>query len=397
MRRDEQIRVIKGLMHHLDTDTNVDAGCQLKNPVSAYTDPERAGREWQEFFLDYPQVVGLSVELPENGSFFTNHDLGKPILCTRDSEGRFRAFLNVCRHRGTVVETAARGKKKLFTCPFHAWGYDASGRLVSVPKEGHFGEVDRSCHSLVDLPAVEKHGILWVHPDPAGVIDVDQLLGPALSDELGAWNFDKCTYHVSTTFPHACNWKFAVDTFGETYHFDTLHRDTLNLNFYGNAQMYDTYERNHRMSLCIRPIDRMRNEPEDTWHVLRGSLPVYYLYPNIQLIVGAEGPTLVRIYPDADNPHESKSQISWYVFPDETRDALGPVFGEYMESLTLSQRMEGFAAVIQAEDYVAAASNHVGALSGAQEHIIFGRNEPALHHYHKTYNAALGLPAPEKA
>ena len=49
-------------------------------------------------------------------------------------------------------------------------------------------------------------------------------------------------------------------------------------------------------------------------------------------------------------------------------------------------------ALIQAEDYVAAASGHRGATSGAQEYVVFGRNEPALHHYHDTYRAALGLP-----
>ena len=25
------------------------------------------------------------------------------------------------------------------------------------------------------------------------------------------------------------------------------------------------------------------------------------------------------------------------------------------------------------------------------EHVVFGRNEPALHHYHNTYRAALGM------
>ena len=58
----------------------------------------------------------------------------------------------------------------------------------------------------------------------------------------------------------------------------------------------------------------------------------------------------------------------------------------------LAERSEVFAAVIQNEDYVAAASGHRGALSGAQEYITFGRNEPALHHYHNTYREALGLP-----
>ena len=54
--------------------------------------------------------------------------------------------------------------------------------------------------------------------------------------------------------------------------------------------------------------------------------------------------------------------------------------------------MRGFAEVIRDEDYVAAAGAHRGATSGAQEYVTFGRNEPALHHYHNTYRAALGMP-----
>jgi hypothetical protein len=53
--------------------------------------------------------------------------------------------------------------------------------------------------------------------------------------------------------------------------------------------------------------------------------------------------------------------------------------------------MENFASVIRDEDYVAAASSHLGAQSGAQDYVTFGRNEPALHHYHNTYRSALGM------
>ncbi len=51
-----------------------------------------------------------------------------------------------------------------------------------------------------------------------------------------------------------------------------------------------------------------------------------------------------------------------------------------------------FASIIRDEDYVAAAASQRGADSGLIRHFVFGRNEPALHHYHNTYNEALGLP-----
>ncbi len=392
MQRAEQIRVIEGLMRHLDDGTNVDAGRQMRNPVSSYTCSDLAEREWESFFQAYPHVLGLSGDLSTPRSFFTSNDLGKPILCTRADDGVFRAFLNVCRHRGTIVEDEPRGEKKLFHCPFHAWTYNHSGALVGVPKEGHFGKVDRECNSLVSLPAVERYGLLWVSPNPEGAFDVDDLLG-GLGAELEAWNFAGCESHGRTTFEHAMNWKLAIDTFGETYHFNTLHRNTLAASFYGNVQMYDTYKRNHRMALCLRTIDDLRQKPRDEWDVLQAALPVYYLFPNVQLIVGQAGPTLVRVYPEGPDPHHSHSQIDFYLDPRAAERAAEAMGTEAGVTEMLAMRMRNFAEVIQAEDYVVAASGHRGVSSGALEYVTFGRNEPALHHYHNTYREVLGLPA----
>ncbi len=394
MRREEQVRVIGGLMKHLDDGTNVDAGRQVRNPVSSYTCGDMAEREWEGFFQGYAHVLGLSADLQEPRSFFTSNDLGEPILCTRADDGVFRAFLNVCRHRGTIVEDEGRGVKKLFQCPFHAWTYDHEGALVGVPKEGHFGKVDRECHSLIALPAVELHGLLWMSPDPQGTLDVDALLGD-LGPELASWGLERCVRHGGTRYEHAMNWKLAIDTFGETYHFNTLHRNSLANDFYGNVQMYDRYGRNHRMMLCMKTIDDLRTKPQDEWNVLHGALPVYYLFPNVQLIVGAAGPTLVRVYPESSNPHQSFSQIGFYIYPELLKNESARTFAARSNMSVeemLATRMEGFASVIQNEDYVVAASGHRGAVSGAQEYMIFGRNEPALHHYHNTYREALGLP-----
>ncbi len=389
MQQAEQIRVIKQLMSHLDNGTNVDAGRQLLNPVKSYTDPDVAHQEWGAFFQQYPQLLGLSADLPERGSFFTSDALGKPVLCTRNKEGVFHAFLNVCRHRGTIVEAAPRGKKSLFSCPFHAWGYSSDGALVAVPKEEQFGAVDRAGHGLVALPAVERHGLLWASANPDGAFDIDDLLGD-LGPELASWRLDEAVHQGATTFNTSMNWKLAIDTFGETYHFNTLHRDTLAEFTYGNCQTYDTFKRNHRMMLCSRSIDLLRNLPESEWHVLKATIPVYYIFPNVQLIFGRGGPTLVRVYPRGANPHQSFSEIGFYSH-EGMRNA-GASDGEDVSERTLQARAEGFADVIQKEDYAAAASAHRGAVSGANEFVVFGRNEPALHHYHNTYRDALGMP-----
>jgi phenylpropionate dioxygenase-like ring-hydroxylating dioxygenase large terminal subunit len=390
MEMKEQIRCMKLLMQRLDDGTNVDAGGMVRNPVDAYISEERALREWETMFQNYPQVMGLTGDLPKPGAFMTSNDLGKPMLMTRDKDGNFHAFLNVCRHRGTVVENEARGIKTVFSCPFHAWSYGASGDLLSVPKEAHFGPVDKSCHGLVELTAEEKHGLLWVHPDPGAKFDLDELLGD-LGQELDSWGFGDLEFGAVDTYDTPMNWKLAIDTFGETYHFNVLHKNTLGNDVYANVQCYDTYERNHRMMLCAKSIDLFRELPEESWDVLVATIPVYYLFPNIQLIPSGRqenrregklsGATLVRVYPRQHNPHESFSQISFYTNPDIPQE----------ERMMMAERLAGFSEIIRDEDYAAAATCHEGARSGAMTHFTFGRNEPALHHYHNTYNKILGL------
>ena len=383
MERAEQVAQIKLLMSRLDAGMNVDAGGFRRNPTNVYADPDLAEREWQTFFRGHPHLVGLTGDLPEPGSFLTCEYLPTPVLATRDDDGRFRAFVNACRHRGVVVEERDRGEARRFTCPFHRWTYDTEGTLVGLPNPEHFGNPDPSCLGLIELPAVEEAGLLWVHPDPDGVIDLDEQLGHDLRAELASWHLDELSYLGWDDYDVACNWKLAMDTFGETYHFPALHSQTLNLGFHGNVQCYDTHGRNHRMLLCKRDIDGLRDLPEDDWEITTAALPVYWLFPNVQLMPFAEGLHLVRAYPDPRDPGRHVSRITWYLRPEpaadtETRKALEMI----------SQR---FGEIIRDEDYVVSASQQRTASAGVLDHVVFGRNEPALHHYHETYRRMLGM------
>ncbi len=389
MRHDVQVRLIKQLLAHLDAGTNVDAGGLRELDTSVYVDPARAERERREFFLATPQCVGLSGDLPEPGSFLTNNDLGVPMLATRDADGSFRAFLNSCRHRGALVETEPSGVRRRFTCPFHAWSYDTGGALVGVPKQEHFGDVDMSCRGLRPLPAEERHGLLFVHPDPEGELDLDELLGEWFNDEFPSWRFGDMVPINHDAYDTACNWKLAMDTFGETYHFAALHKTTLFNTFHGNVQCYDEDGHLHRMVLCRREIDEMRLLPEDRWDITIAGLPVYWIFPNVILMPFRAGCFLVRAYPDAVDPGRHVSRID-FSMKAELRDAEGEQAAEVTE--LIANIAQNFAEIIRDEDYVMAESQQTAANGRALERIVFGRNEPALHHYHATYARRLGEP-----
>ncbi len=411
MQKRDQIRILRELLRQLDEKVNVDAGVQLKNPTDDYTDRALATEEWRRFFQEHPQLVGLSGDLPEPGSFLCIDDFGVPVLATRDPEGRFRAFVNSCRHRGTRIASEARGHAEHFVCPFHNWSYSNTGALKGVSRERDFGSVDRATLGLIELPAEERYGQLWVHPQPDGTLDVDTLLG-ALAPEFASWDVGHQRYLDETVLAKRLNWKLANDTFGETYHFARLHKNTLGRIFYGDALDYQTFGRNHRFVFPSRGIDSLRGKPEDEWDVENTTTVLYYLFPNIQFAVKRNSATLVRIYPDpADpgDPSRSLTRVGHYVSKaaleaerDTTRTVIDsdnvydPAARDGNAIFSVEAAMEVFDSTVEHEDYRMGESTQRAAESGALDYLIFGRNEPALHHYHNTYREALGLPPLER-
>ena len=405
MKREVELGILDELLRQLDEGRNVDAGVMYRNPTASYTCPDIARREQELFFRDHPQLIALSGSLPEPGSYLTVEDFGAPVLATRDSSGRFRAFVNACRHRGARVAEGA-GKSAAFMCPFHNWVYSNEGELTGIPRQDHVGAIDKKCHGLIELPAVEEGGLLWVHPRADGRIDLDQQLG-SLGAEIASWGFGEFIHKGETVIEGRLNWKLANDTFGETYHFSRLHKNTLGQLFHGDALSYEEFGRNHRFVIATKMIDALRTRPRDEWSLRETTNPLYYLFPNIQLSFAAGTMNVIKMYPHPehpDDPSRSLTRVLHYftqelidqveqASADELRKAENPYErdGETMPIPTLSGLTEIFASTIEQEDYLMGAHQQRTAESGQVDHLIFGRNEPALHHYHTHFRDALGM------
>jgi phenylpropionate dioxygenase-like ring-hydroxylating dioxygenase large terminal subunit len=408
VQHETEVTILKELLRQLDEGRNVDAGVRYRIPTQSYVSAELAEQEWASFFQGHPQLIGLTGDLPQPGSFFTTDDFGTPVLATRDDDGRFRAFINACRHRGVRVATEARGESRRFMCPFHNWTYGNDGALVGVPREADFGPVDRSCHGLIELPAEEACGMLWVHPKPDAHLNVAELLGE-LAGELESWNPGNQVFMGESVIERDLNWKLANDTFGETYHFERLHRNTLGQLFYGDALAYQTFGRNHRFVFASRGIDALRELPESEWSTDNAANVLYFLFPNIQFNISRDSILVIKIYPCPGNPNRSLTRIGHY-FSTAVIEAAGATDGsvigpddvydydkrETASAFSLEASMEIFNSTIEQEDYLMGETTQQAARNGTLTHLMFGRNEPALHHYHNTFREALNLPPLER-
>src|SRR3954447_1660104 len=117
-------------------------------PYSWYADPAVAAAERDRIFRRSWQYAGHTGELNGPGSMFPSQVGGLPVVVVLDSGGELRAFLNVCRHRGTTLvnEPQTRGT---IQCPYHAWTYGLDGSPRGGPPRQEGGGLQPACPRVV--------------------------------------------------------------------------------------------------------------------------------------------------------------------------------------------------------------------------------------------------------
>jgi phenylpropionate dioxygenase-like ring-hydroxylating dioxygenase large terminal subunit len=382
MDRQAQIGLLKRLLNYIDTRTTSMAESPWRNDVSVYVDREHFAREQRTLFRQYPVLMGFASQWANLGDFHTDDNVGVPILIVRGRDGKLRAFLNVCRHRGAKVASGC-GNARLFSCPYHAWSYDLQGKVLAIPDERCFPDVRAERDTLAQLPLCEKHGLVWVMPTPAadGSTDFDidlslSGLGPELASfGLGSWSF-----YDKRVVRETMNWKILVDTFHEGYHVGFLHRDSLREVLHGNITDFEAFGRNHRLTFPRKKLERLKDEPEETWDLMWNTTLAYSLFPNSILIVQGDHVELARIFPCEGRVDRAVMELGLYVPKAPATDE---------ERTHWDKNMQLIFEVVTGEDFPAGRSMQIGFSSGAQTHTVFGRNEPAMIHYHRSMREAL--------
>ena len=85
-------------------------------PFDWYSDPAVLRLERERIFRRTWQYAGRVDQVAEAGAFFTCDLGGVPIVVVRGDDGDLRAFLNICRHRGSLV-CEGEGKRASLQCP----------------------------------------------------------------------------------------------------------------------------------------------------------------------------------------------------------------------------------------------------------------------------------------
>lgn len=148
----------------------------------AFTDRDVWALEQERIFGRCWLYLGHASEVSAPGSYVSREVAGKPLILTRDRDGGLNAFYNACTHRGVTVCRERSGRGSLFVCPYHAWSFNLSGKLMGMPgREGL--PADATDEGRLDLRRVERMEVfrdfVFVCFDPDVEPLLDQLAGAA--------------------------------------------------------------------------------------------------------------------------------------------------------------------------------------------------------------------------
>ena len=357
-------------------------------PRGVYIDPVRFAAEREHLFLGAPILAGLTGDIPAPGDVMVFDAAGPSILVMRGRDNVARAFLNMCTHRGAkLIEESEpwHGRRPRVTCPFHAWTFDAKGKLIGQPSKDSFQDCEIGARNLVELPCAEYLGLIFVRPGGGEPIDAAAHLGefaPALEMlELGrAEPIKQGILHANS------NWKFALDTYGEGYHFEMLHQTTIGQTHFTDMAYFSPFGRHHRIGFPDKSYIPYAHLPENEWpEVAHGG--VHYLFPNTIIFFGSLTPgvfftQVFRLFPDGVG--KTRCQFGVYA-------PFGVLSDEYRA--TCEYAYDATATVVQTEDYRIASHGYDNLMTAPKDfHTILGRNEIALQAVQRHIAEAVGMP-----
>ncbi len=327
-------------------------------PWWTYFNPELLEIEKEELFRRCWQLAGHVNDIPEAGQYRCFDVVGERALLVRGSDGKVRAFHNVCRHRGSRVVAAEEGRcKGAIVCPFHGWSYNLDGTLRAVRQPRSLPTLDPQSHGLVPLEFEIWHGLVFVRFAESAQPSVATLMAP-FEKEVAAYRLAEMhPLGKIQTEELAVNWKAVRDVDNEGYHVAMAHPSLQDL--YGRRYVDDRHRRG--VSRSFAPF----NETESR----RWSTSLYR-----------------KILPEATHLPESHKRAWLYLglFPNVVLTFYPDSFGFYQEyPLGVDRTLQRFASYGLADDrremrLARYLSRRIDSATSAEDHQLIGWSWEAM-------------------
>lgn len=197
-------------------------------PAAWFRDSRHYERELERIWYRHWIAVAREEEVEAAGAW-RRIELGtQSLLLVRGADGALRAFHNVCRHRGSVLcaeeqGTFARGR---IVCPYHAWTYDLSGRLVATPRRLPTPDFDAARFALHPVACGTWGGFVFVNLAGRRAPPLARSLGAAPA-RFARYRFERLRIGKRIVAEVRANWKLLCENFAECYHCPTVHPELV--------------------------------------------------------------------------------------------------------------------------------------------------------------------------
>jgi choline monooxygenase len=245
-------------------------GRALSLAASFYVDPDMPARDRDAVFARSWQLVGHVTALAEAGDHLVTDIAGLPVVVLRDTEGRLRAFHNVCRHRAGPLATCDGKGAKVLRCKYHGWTYTLDGVLRSAPEMQTAEDFAPADIRLPELRVDTWQGLVFVAGDQSVPFED---FSKGLDGPLRALSPRDFIFHKRFRYEVACNWKVYCDNYLEGYHVPHIHPG---LNSLLDYRQYVT-ECGDWFSYQYSPLE------SDPALYGDGDAVYYFIYPNTML------------------------------------------------------------------------------------------------------------------
>ncbi|MBL7497761.1 Rieske 2Fe-2S domain-containing protein [Frankia sp. CNm7] len=363
---------IRRALEHLRNGSTDEYDVVTPFDAAEYTDPNVAARERDLVFGRVPSIVAHSSELARPGDFITLQMPRNKVIVARQADGGLKAFVNLCRHRGALLEERENGNCRVFSCAYHRWAYGTDGSLRSITRDATFGEVDRSRHGLVELPCEERHGFVWLVDDATQQIDVAAWLGSPMDEILAGYGLADLVSYRAGGFDEPVNWKIMQDAFLDGYHIQYAHANTAARHIHTNVMALEDFGRHCRFVAPRKTIDPWVDEDPGENSLAPHVTETHFLLPNSTLLRQPDHFELLTFRPHPKDPGRCRMEMRVLVPTVEasglTEDAWTRLWEKNWQILL---------AVLHAEDFPLLRSSQAGLESADAGGMLLGRNELA--------------------
>lgn len=283
--------------------------------------------ERTHIFRSHWQIACHISDIPEPGCYQTFDAFGERAIVMHGEDGEYRAFHNICRHRGSRLVVNDKGMcKGALVCPFHGWVYNFDGTLRGPAQPRSFPKLDKHEFGLPPVECEVWNGFVFIRFDKGPQPSVDKLMSP-FATEFSHYNMKSVTPTDGLWGQETpVNWKSIRDVDNEGYHVAMAHpalQDLYGRTYYdepyinGLSRSRAEFVREHSNRWSVRnytklskPISHLPTELSETW--------LYWgLFPNAVIAATPESVQFYQEFPIS--PTKSMLRGATYKFPEEDR------------------------------------------------------------------------------